>query len=161
MAVKYAINNLNENMAKASGRNLSISTKHSVEICNNIRGKSLQKAKALLEKVIKKESPIKMTRYMKDTAHKRGIGAGRYPINATKGILSILESAEANAQNKGLSTKDMVLFHISAHKASTPWHYGRQRRRKMKRTHIQVVLMESKKKTETEKKKTETKEIKK
>ena len=38
-----------------------------------------------------------------------------------------------------------VIEHINANKASQPWHYGRKRRSRMKRTHIQIVLKEDKK----------------
>jgi len=140
--IKYSINTKEENIAKVYARNLSISTKQSVEICNNIRGKPLQKAKKLLEKVLKEEMPIKYSRYHRDTAHRKSIGPGRYPKKAASQILKALKSAEANAQNKGLG--EMVVYHISAHKAAKPWHFGRQRRRKMKRTHIEIVLKESK-----------------
>ena len=144
MSLKYCYKTGNENTAKVYGRNLSISTKQSVEICNNIKNKNVQKAKILLEKVIKKQEPIRMTRYIKDTAHKKGIAAGRYPIKASTEILNLLKSAESNAQNKGFSTKDLIIKHISAHKASTPFHYGRKRRIKMKRTHVQIVVEEQK-----------------
>jgi large subunit ribosomal protein L22 len=142
MRFKYSFNNMKENMAKANGRDLGISTKKSVEICNNLRGKPLSKAKAMLERVIAKESAMPMTRFNRDTAHKPGIGPGKYPVRTAEGILSILKSAESNAQNKGLNTKELVVLHIAAHKAARPWHFGRKRRIKMKRTHIEVVLLE-------------------
>jgi len=144
MKFKYSLKEMNENMAKAYGRDLSISTKKSVEICRSIRGKKLEKAKRFLENVIKMESAVPMRRYNTDTAHKKGIGPGKYPIKTAKGILMVLESAESNAQSKGLSTKDSIIFHIVAHKASRPWHFGRKRRQKMKRTHIEIVLLEKK-----------------
>lgn len=154
MKTNYSFKNTNDNMAKAYGRDLSISTKHSVEICNRLRGKQLDKAKSMLEKVIAMEQPIKMTRHVGDLGHKRGIGPGRYPVNAAKGILAILKSAESNALNKGLSTADLQIIHVAAHRAARPWHYGRQRRRKMKRTHIEIVLSEIKQgKTDAKKKK--------
>ena len=154
MTIKYSIKGLEGNYAKAYGRDLSISTKKSVEICNNIRGKKLKKAGQILEKTITKERPIVMKRYIRDTAHKKGIAAGKYPIKAATSILKILKNAESNAQNKGLSTKDMIVYHIAAHRAATPWHFGRQRRRKMKRTHIEIVLLEKKISKETAKKST-------
>ncbi|HHI04079.1 MAG TPA: 50S ribosomal protein L22 [Candidatus Woesearchaeota archaeon] len=144
MKIKYSVQNLQGNYAKAYGLNLSISTKKSVEICNNIRGKNLEMAKQILEKAISKEKPIVMKRYIKDSAHKKGMATGKYPVKAATAILKILKNAESNAQSKGLSTKDMIVYHIAAHKASTPWRYGRQRRRKMKRSHIEVVLLEKK-----------------
>jgi large subunit ribosomal protein L22 len=155
MAIKYSFKNMNDNMTKALGRDLSISTKQSVEICKNIRGKSVEQAKKLLERVIVKETPIRMRRYIKDTAHKKGIGPGKYPVKAAKEILRLLKIAESNAQNKGLSTNEMVITHISANKASRPWHFGRQRRRKNKRTHVEVVLFERKKQEKVQQKKTE------
>jgi hypothetical protein len=35
-----------------------------------------------------------------------------------------------------------MIVHICAHRAATPLHQGRQRRRAMKRTHIELVLKE-------------------
>ncbi|MBN2368551.1 50S ribosomal protein L22 [Candidatus Woesearchaeota archaeon] len=146
MADSYIIKQMDDTMAKVYGRDLSISTKYSVEVCNALRGKPIGRAKRLLENVIEKKEPIRIGRFNRDTAHKRGIGPGKYPVNVATEILNLLKSAESNAQNKGLSTKDLVVMHISAHKASSPWHFGRQRRRKMKRTHVQLVLQERKQK---------------
>jgi large subunit ribosomal protein L22 len=161
--MKYAFNNLKENMAKAYGANLPISTKKSVEIANHIRGWNVQKSKKYLQKVIKKEEAVPMKRYKRDTAHKKEIAAGKYPVNAAKDILMVLKSAESNALNKGMNTRDLVIAHISAHMASRPWHYGRKRRSKMKRSHIQIVVEEVKKpkpKKSQEKKTEEKKENK-
>ncbi|MCM2325958.1 MAG: 50S ribosomal protein L22 [Candidatus Woesearchaeota archaeon] len=141
--IKYAFNELKENMARAYGRDLGISTKQSTEICREIRGMKLAKAKKLLSSVIKKEAAISMKRYNRDTAHKTGMAAGRFPVTAATEILKILNSVESNAQTKGLG-KDLVIVHISAHKAVRPFHHGRKKRSKMKRTHIQVVLEEQK-----------------
>ena len=145
--MKYAFNNkdLKENMAKAYGASLPISTKKSFEIANNIRGRPVQKAKTFLENVIVKKQAVRMNRYNRDTAHKKEIAAGKYPIKAAKDILMVLKSAESNALNKGMNTKDLIITHISAHLASRPWHYGRQKRSKMKRSHIQIVVEEVKK----------------
>ena len=140
MPLKYAYNGEGET-ARAYGRALSISTKHSVEICRNINGKALEKAKKYLSEVIEKKRAVKMMRYNRDLAHKKSIGPGRYPVKAAKEILKVLENAESNAQVKGMGN-DLVIVHISANKASRSWHFGRKRRRKNKRTHIQVVLGE-------------------
>ena len=136
-----------EGMAKAFGRGLGISTKKSVEICKVLRGKSVQKAKEYLGRVLTMEDAVPMKRYNRDVPHRKGMAGGKYPLKAAKEILKIVESAESNAHSKGLS-KELVIVHISAHLASRPWHYGRQKRSKMKRTHIQVVLMEKKQKAE-------------
>ncbi len=145
MKIKYSYQGEKENIAKAHGRDIGISTKHAIEICNQLRGMPLKKAKQLLSKVIKKEEPIRMRRFYRDTAHKKGMAAGKYPINAAEAILRILKSVETNAQNKGLSTSNLVIEHIAANRASRPWRYGRQRRRKAKRSHVEIIVAEMKK----------------
>ena len=65
---------------------------------------------------------------------------------------------QANARSKGLDIPSLVVGSILAKKGAPSWHYGRQRRRRMKRTHIEVVvapsLPEEKKKKETVKSET-------
>ena len=73
------------------------------------------------------------------------MAAGRYPIKACQHILALLESAESNAQFKGLSTADLIVTHISAQKGPDTWRYGRHIRRQAKRTHIEIILEERKK----------------
>lgn len=142
--VNYSFKKLEENMAKAYGRDLDISTKRSTEICNFLRGKSLESSKAFLERVIEMKDAVPMRRFNRDTGHKKGIGPGRYPVNTAKAILSVLDNAGTNAVAKGFAEKDLVIVHICAHKAASPWHFGRQKRRKMKRSHIEVVVQEKK-----------------
>ena len=133
---------LNEKeIAKASATSLPISTKQSIEICNYLRNKGLEKAKAILERVLEKKEAIPFKRFGSDTGHKRGkIASGRYPQKTAKEILKVLNSVEANAQVKGLSTSDLKIIKLLANKASSPWRYGRQTRRKAKRTHIEIVV---------------------
>ncbi len=132
-----------ENVAKAVGVALPISTKQSIEICNFIRRKPLAKAKQRLIEVINKKMAVPFKRFNDNVGHKRGkIAAGRYPEKSCGEILKLLESVEANAQFKGLNTSNLVITHICAQKAARPWHYGRQRRRKMKRTNVEVIVEE-------------------
>ena len=140
--VKYSLEEMKENMAKAYGQSLGISTKKSVEICRTIRNMNVSKAKSFLERVMKKEEAVPFKRYMHDTPHRTGMAAGKYPITAASGILKIIKSAESNAQSKGLGTSDLYIVHISAHLAARPYHYGRKKKSKMKRTNLQVVLEE-------------------
>lgn len=163
MAYKYSTKIDDKNSGKAIGLSLPISTKFSIEICNFIRGKELEKGKKMLEAVIKKKRPLPLKRFKGDIGHKRGIdkGPGRYPIKACGKILDMINSAEANAQFKGLSTENLMIRHICAQRAAAQWRFGRQRRRKMKRTHIEVVLEEKEGKKESKKEKKSTKEEKK
>lgn len=141
--------------AKISGRNLPISTKQSVEICNFIRYKSTEKSKKLLENVIQMKSAVPFRRYNKDIGHRKGkMASGRFPIKASEFILNLVKGVEANAKNKGLNG-ELIIESIIANKGERNWRYGRLRRRKNKRTHIDIVVTEKK----TEKKK--TKEVKK
>lgn len=148
---------IKEGDAKAVGLDLPISTKHSIEICNHIRGKSLTQAKKILDEAVNLQKAIPFKRFNGDVGHRKGhIGAGRYVPKACGTIKHILESAQANAVFQGLSANDLVIRHISAQKAANQQHFGRARRRLMKRTHIEVVLSQAaeKKKSKGEAKKT-------
>lgn len=131
-----------ENIAKACGKGLPISTKQAIEICNFIRNKELQKAKNMLNDVIAKKIAVPYKRFT-SVGHRRGkMAAGRYPIKACTEIVSLLKSAESNAQFIGLNTNNLMIHELIPNKAGKSWHHGRQRRRKMKRTNIDVVLKE-------------------
>lgn len=133
------------NEVRAIGNDLPISVKDSIEICNFIRRRSLDDSKKILEEVIDEKRAIPYRRFNMDRGHKKGkMGPGRYPKKASLHILQVLESAEANAKNLNLDVKNLYIKSIIANKASRPWHQGRQRRIKMKRTHVNVILAEKK-----------------
>ena len=140
---KYSLKEIGENSAKAVGINLGISTKVAIEICNHIRGRKVSVSKKILNEAIELKTAIPFTRFTDGVGHRRGkIGAGRYSPTASKAILEIIESAEANAQYKGFNTTNLVIKHLSAQKGAGQWRYGRKRRQKMKQTHIEVVVEE-------------------
>lgn len=141
---RYSTDTNREGIAKALGLDLPISRKKSIEVCNFIRKKELSQAKKILERVIEQKQAIPYRRFNKDTGHKPGIGPGRYPVKTCQEIKTLLERVEASAEQKGLDTKLLVITHISAQSGGSRMHYGRQRRRKMKRTHIEVVVEERK-----------------
>ena len=140
---RYAFTEWNEHMAKAKGAGLPISAKMAMEICTHIRGKPLLIAKRELQEIAALRLPLPLRRFHKDRGHKAKIGPGAYPVKAAREIGRLLESAEANAQSQGLGDS-LVIRHICAHRASQPGHYGRFHGRKMKRTHVEVVLEEAK-----------------
>ena len=151
MIYKYATKKYDkENMARVVGRSIPISTKFSLEICNFIKNKTTSEAKEILKKVLEGKKAIPFKVFNSGLSHKRKIGPGRYPKNAVTEIIKLLESVEANAQFKGLNTSNLQINHMCAHLASRPWHYGRQRRRKTKRTHLEIIVEE--KKVETKEK---------
>ena len=134
---------ISEHQAKVIGRDLPISTKHAIEICSFIRGKNLQKSVEYLKKVAELKKAIPFRRMNRGVGHRPGnMGPGRYPEKAARYVIQLLNSLEANAQNKGLNVNALILREIIANKASEPWHAGRHRRVKMKRTHIEIVAEE-------------------
>ncbi len=142
---RYSTQLDNEHTARAAGRDLSISTKASVEICRWLRYRDLQKAKRLLEMVMQKKLAVPYVRFNRDVGHKPGnMTAGRYPYKASKEFFNLLTLVEKNAAFKNLDTENLKIVHLNAHKASVPMHYGRQGARAMKRTHVEVVVAEQK-----------------
>jgi len=133
-----------EHMAKVVGRSLPISTKFSVEVCRFIKGKKVSVAKQHLAEVIKliRAVPIKISK--REIPHQIGVGPAKFPKKIAAEVLSLVEGAEANAQFKGLNTSNLIIKKAAACKAATQWHYGRQKRRRMKRTNIEIIVEESK-----------------
>lgn len=132
------------NQAVARGMNLPISTKKSVDICKFVKGKTIDKAKMRLNQVLEHKEAVPVRRHRQDVPHKPGpMAGGMYPQNAIKKIIEIIDLAEKNAQNKGLNTKDLLITSIKADLASRPMRHGRQGRRQVKRTHIEVIVQES------------------
>lgn len=130
--------------AKAVGRDLPISMKHSVEVCSFIRGKDLQLAKQLLEEVVVLKRAVPYKKFNQDLGHKKGMMSGRFPQKTAKEILKILESVEVNAQFKGMNTSRLRIAHLVTHMGSRPYHSGRHRGRKMKRAHVEIIVQEYK-----------------
>ncbi|MFH0977957.1 MAG: 50S ribosomal protein L22 [Candidatus Woesearchaeota archaeon] len=156
---RYSTNTEKEGLVKTVGIGLGISRKKGIEICNFIRGKSLERAKKIMDNVMEQKEAIPYRRFNKDTGHKPGIGPGRYPIKTCKEIKVLLERLEASANQKGLETKSLIISHISAQQGGKQWHYGRQRRRMQKRAHIEIVAQEARKQEAPKQKKPEKKAI--
>lgn len=139
------IENDKAHFASVKAFNLPLSWKFSVEIGNFIRHKDLKKSKVLLENVIVKKTAVPFKRFNRDLGHKPGISAGRFPVKASETILKLLESLEANAENKSLDTNKLIISEFMANKGNATWHPGRKRRRRMKRCHIFIKAIEKEK----------------
>ncbi len=132
-----------EHTATATMSNLPISTKQSVEICSAVRGKSLVKAKAFLQRVMNMKEAVPYRRFKMNVAHKPGhIAAGRYPIKSCEFVLALLNSVESNAQDKGLDTDKLFIQTILANKASRGYRAGRTRGIKARNTNVKVIVAE-------------------
>jgi len=134
-----------ENMAKAMGREMDVSPKDAVEICRYIKGFYIKDALDALQNVMDKKLAIPYKRHLKSVSHRKGgVGPGRYPFKAAKGIYKLLKELEQNAEYEGFDPDDMVIVHSVAHRGprtegymqrshgrSTPW---------VKRTsHIELI----------------------
>jgi large subunit ribosomal protein L22 len=146
--VGYTVDIDPDTSARAIGRELPISPKHSVVICRHIKGWRLDRAKDFLEDVIAKKAAVPDTRYGY-AGHRRGkVGPGRYPEKAARLILKVLEGAEANAEYKGLVTDDMYIAHSAAHRGRA-WEgrFNRARGRttpKIRETvNVEIILKEA------------------
>lgn len=142
----YAYNGPTTGTARAVLKDAPVSSKVAIEIAKHLKGKTTEAAKALLERVIKHQEAIPYTRFTDGVGHKRGpMAAGRYPEKAAAHFLQLITTAEANANNHNLSA-ELKIIHLLAHKASSPFHFGRLRRRQMKRSHIEIVVQEQEEK---------------
>ncbi|PTD94314.1 50S ribosomal protein L22 [archaeon SCG-AAA382B04] len=148
--IEYSIDPDPKTTSKAMGRELHISPKDSVEICDSIRGKDLSKAKEILKGVINKEKPIAYKKHNKKKGHRKGIekwDTGGYPEKAASEILKVIENAESNAEYKGLEINKLRIKHIAAKRGTEiegmmPRAFGRATPKNTKTTHVEVVLEE-------------------
>jgi large subunit ribosomal protein L22 len=139
-----------EKTAKASGRELRVSHKSAREVCRAVKGMMLSNAKTYLRDVLEKKKAIPFRRYNKKLGHRHGIEktfAGRYPIKAAERVLTVIEAAEANAENKGLDVDRLRVMHAAAYqgmkiKRYTPRAHGRASPKYDTTTHIEIVLDE-------------------
>lgn len=145
----YSILGLNSaNTAKASGRELRISPKAAREICATIKGMMLNEAKEFLRQVIAKKRAVPYRRYKKKLPHRRGLQkatAGRYPVKAASKILRVLESAEANAEYKGLDVERLKIIHAAAYPGAKirrymPRAFGRAAPKFETLCHVEIAL---------------------
>ncbi len=115
----YSVTGLDpDKTAIASGRELDISHKHAREICREIKGMKLEKAKEYLEDVTKLKRSVPFRRHHKKVGHRSdlvGWHTGRYPEKAAGKILEILESVEKNAEFKGLQVDKLKIIHASGY----------------------------------------------
>ena len=139
-----------EKTAKASGRELKVSHKAAREVCKAIKGMMLNDAKQYLRDVAAKKKAVPYTRYNKKLPHRHGLVnsfCGRYPVKPSEQILDVLQSAQSNAENKGLDVDRLRIIHAAAYqgiklKRYTPRAHGRASPKYDTTTHVEIVLDE-------------------
>jgi len=132
--------------AIVNGLSLPISTKTSAAICKFIKGKTIDKAIADLEEVLKFKRVIPMTG---EIPHKKGKGimSGRYPLKAIGYFIKMLKNLNANAIVNGL--EEGIIVEAVPNRASLP--YGRGGSIRRKRTHVRIKVKEIKIKSKEKK----------
>jgi ribosomal protein L22 len=126
--------------AVVNGKNISMSTKHSMAICKFIRGKKIDDSIEFLEKVAKTKKAIPMKG---EIPHRKGkMMSGRFPKNASEEFIKLLKSLKANAVANSLN--EVIITEAFANMARRP--FGRFGRTRKKRTHVTIKCMERKEK---------------
>ncbi|MEZ0393980.1 MAG: 50S ribosomal protein L22 [Desulfurococcaceae archaeon] len=140
-------------VVKAVRYDIPVSIKYMREVAAALKGLKLDKAKELLEDVIALRRPIPFRRYKKKLSHRRGLAdqhgwpIGRYPVKAARYVLEVLESLEAQAENRGLDKERLKIVHIAAHKGPTlkrymPRAFGRATPKYRRTSHLEVIAAE-------------------
>jgi len=131
------------NQAALNAKDVTISTKMSVELCGYIKNKKLKDAQKFLDRLVNMKSALPIKRFRRDLSHKKGMGAGRYPIKVGKEFLNLLNSVQKNAENKGLNTDNLIISYAKADRAEARHRSTRKGRTRMKNTHVSLVVTES------------------
>lgn len=136
------------NVARAIGRDLNVSFKDTVIICNRLRGMMLSDASRLLEGVISLNTLIPFGRFNRGIGHRRVSGKNniaKYPKKAAGEVLKVLKNAETNAEYRGLVPEGLKIIHIQAQKGPIRKKrrpQGRWRRWKTEFVSVQIVAQE-------------------
>jgi len=131
---------MSDNTAAVNSTYVNASFKYSVEICSYLKGRNLDTAINLLRGVETKKVAIPMKRYKKKVAHQKGIGPGRFPMNTSRAIISLLESVGKNAENKGLNREKLVISTMEANRSISARRSARFARGKL--TNFTIVVKE-------------------
>jgi len=123
--------------AVVNGRDLRISTKHSVAISKFIKNKNIDEALSMLDEVSKMRRAVPMSG---EIPHRKGKGmmSGRYPLNAVKAFTMLLKSLKANAINHELELEKVK---IACMPNNAPRPMKRHGQGKHKRAHVQIKLI--------------------
>jgi large subunit ribosomal protein L22 len=137
---------------RASIREKDISHKHAREIAVAIKGRSIEKARELLENVISRREAIPYRRYNNEVAHRSnirdGFFAGRFPKKAASEFLRILDNLESNAEYKGMDLDRLRIVSAAVHQGTKlkrfqPRAMGRSSPKFDTLVHVEVIAQEA------------------
>ncbi len=144
--INYPIETSAAKTSRAGFSNRRLSWKDSIEVARFIKGMKVTKAKAFLQDVIKMKRAVPLKKFNDNRAHKPGkLGPGRYPVNVSLAFLELINSAEKNAENKGLDVKSLIVQYAFANKGSS---FSRPRRNAFrgqvrKSANVSIMLKET------------------
>ncbi|MBN2121444.1 50S ribosomal protein L22 [Candidatus Micrarchaeota archaeon] len=132
--------------AKARVEGVNASFKDLTEVCGNIRRRPAVAAVALLEDAKAGKVPLRYRSHNTRMGHRKELMGqkGRWPMKAAGIVLKCLQSAIANAKEKGLS-EELVVSHACANKKNTYMRYSSKGRRnisRMETARVEIVLRE-------------------
>jgi large subunit ribosomal protein L22 len=116
---EYSVKERGEGIARAKANELPVSPKHSIEIARFVRNMTTKEAVAYLEQVVLKKKAIPFKRFNRNVGHKRGLvgwDAGRFPVKASREFISLIQSAEKNAEYVGLDADKLTIIHAAANR---------------------------------------------
>ena len=134
--------------ARANGKELPISPRHSIEICRAIKGMPVKDAIEFLEDVMDRRRAVPFKRHTGGVPHRKGKGlaSGRFPKKAARAILRIVEQARNNAEFKEISG-DLRIIHAAAHRGR-PWYswqpraHGRSTPKMRETVNVEIIVEE-------------------
>jgi large subunit ribosomal protein L22 len=133
--------------ARAYGRDLDCSPKSGRNVARAIKGMPVTRAKEFLESVARLETPVPFKVRVRKIHHRRGegFGPGKWPVGVVTRFLKVVESAEANAEYKGLDKERLVITHASAYQgtviqAFTPRAQGRATPHYNRKCNFEVIV---------------------
>jgi large subunit ribosomal protein L22 len=142
--------------AQAYGRDMPCSPKSGRNVARAIKGMPVARAKAFLEEVKELKTAVPFRVRVRKIHHRKGgMGSGRYPVQTVKCMLKVLESAEANAEYKGLDKDRLVITHSTAYQgtviqAFTPRAQGRATPHYNRLCNFEVILTQGGEETPAE-----------
>ena len=133
--------------ARAYGRDLDCSPKSGRNVARALKGMPIGRAKEFLQSVARLETPVPFKVRVRKIHHRRGegFGPGKWPVGVVTRFLKVIESAEANAEYKGLDKERLVITHASAYQgtviqAFTPRAQGRATPHYNRKCNFEVIV---------------------
>jgi len=118
---------------------IPVSTKYSILIGKWVRGRNVDKAIVMLEKVMEKKMPLPCPSYNDSIPHKRGIAAGRYPVKTADYVVRALKLVKNNAKVKGLDESKLIINEFIPNLAISINQRGKYKRGRLTNLKIGVV----------------------